>query len=42
MMKKLYDDVLVERHTGKKQYTYSISDMGREKGGQARPPQVAA
>ncbi len=42
LMKKLYDDGLVERHTGTKPYTYSISDMGREKVGQVRPAQVAA
>ena len=31
LMKKLYDDGLVERHTNSKPYTYSISNKGREK-----------
>ncbi len=31
LMKKLYDDGLVERHTDSKPYTYSISNKGREK-----------
>lgn len=39
LMKKLYNEGLVERHTGSKPYTYSITKKGREKLGLIEPVQ---
>lgn len=36
LMKKMFEDGLVERHTDSKPYAYSITDKGREKIGLAR------